>query len=457
MHGTIIKCLQLYIFVFTDASSSDALNSEAKRTRAEVPANLGTLAAADPDLNFPLPGEKGPACLIKIYRESEHFKVNDMVEFFGVLSVDPSLAVFYDQSMEQNDSLLSPTEFLTREEQEVHHPPPSLVPRIHCILARRMAHSNPAIPAECTTDVCKALLPEVAGIRGELLAALTKLLHGDTITAEFLLLHLVSSVYSRAGMMALGKFTLNISGCPAPQLSVGPPLAQNLYQFLEELLPKSHFLSMSLNNMNSLRFMPKKDYSANRLKSAVLQLSDGTHFVVDETALEAGQLNETGVSNVTALGNVISWQKLEYDFNFYRTEFHTDLAVLILSEGKSLLPFDCNVAVNCQTTAVPAAQLLGAILPEKLQQMRAYLGIARISNYTLPDEMQQVLQNDFVQCRQDDRGSMSAEDFHLLLLLARLMSLSLGQESLTLEVWNKVKEIEAVRRSRLPVTQTPRS
>ena len=62
--------------------------------------------------------------------------------------------------------------------------------------------------------------------------------------------------------------------------------------------------------------------------------------MVDGTALEAGQLNGNGVKNVTALGNVISWQKLEYDSNYFKTEFNTNLLVLILSEGKSLLPSD---------------------------------------------------------------------------------------------------------------------
>jgi len=45
----------------------------------------------------------------------------------------------------------------------------------------------------------------------------------------------------------------------------------------------------------------------------------------------------TGVANMTALGNVVSWQKLDYDFEFHRQPFHTNIAVLVFSEGKSLL------------------------------------------------------------------------------------------------------------------------
>jgi hypothetical protein len=45
-----------------------------------------------------------------------------------------------------------------------------------------------------------------------------------------------------------------------------------------------------------------------------------------------------GVKNVTALGNVIQWQKVTYDFNYHTQDFQTDLQVLVLSEAESFLP-----------------------------------------------------------------------------------------------------------------------
>ena len=45
----------------------------------------------------------------------------------------------------------------------------------------------------------------------------------------------------------------------------------------------------------------------------------------------------TGVTNMTAIGNVISWQKVDYDFNFHQQEFTTNIVALVLSEGKSIL------------------------------------------------------------------------------------------------------------------------
>eukprot|EP00118_Oscarella_pearsei_P020448 m.221453 g.221453 ORF g.221453 m.221453 type:complete len:87 (+) comp39959_c0_seq63:708-968(+) len=43
-------------------------------------------------MNFPLPEENGPACLVKMYDEDGNYKVTDMLEVYGVLSVDPAPA-----------------------------------------------------------------------------------------------------------------------------------------------------------------------------------------------------------------------------------------------------------------------------------------------------------------------------------------------------------------------------
>lgn len=46
----------------------------------------------------------------------------------------------------------------------------------------------------------------------------------------------------------------------------------------------------------------------------------------------------SGVRNVTALGNLISWQKVDYDFSYHQMEFPCNINVLVTSEGRSLLP-----------------------------------------------------------------------------------------------------------------------
>jgi len=79
-----------------------------------------------------------------------------------------------------------------------------------------------------------------------------------------------------------------------------------------------------------------------------LQLSPHTHLFLDETALESGQLDAEGVRNLTALGNVISWQKLGYNFSYHSIDFLTDVPCLVLSEGRSILPSDIQLLMKPQ-------------------------------------------------------------------------------------------------------------
>ena len=38
------------------------------------------------------------------------------------------------------------------EERQAHAPPPSLVPRLHAVLANRLTHVNPCVPAYSTEE-----------------------------------------------------------------------------------------------------------------------------------------------------------------------------------------------------------------------------------------------------------------------------------------------------------------
>lgn len=61
-------------------------------------------------------------------------------------------------------------------------------------------------------------------------------------------------------------------------------------------------------------------------------------MLVDETQLGEGQLKDRGVRNVQSLARVVKDQVLGYRFPYHEFEFHTDLKVVIVSKGKSLLP-----------------------------------------------------------------------------------------------------------------------
>ncbi|XP_061084005.1 mini-chromosome maintenance complex-binding protein [Conger conger] len=427
------------------ASSGDSKRMEMD---TDTPSGRGQRCPSPLDLNFPLPEEAGPACLVKVYEDWDRFKVNDMLEIYGVLSVDPLLSV-----NEEKDTglIVDPMDSgETAEERRVHSPPASLVPRLHMIQARPLQHNNPLLPPSVHSPACTftaGFLGELAAVRAELLEYLTHVLLGDDLAAEYLILHLISSVYARRDVLPLGKFTLNLSGCPQ-----NGPFTELLYRTVQQLVTSSFRLSMSLQNMNSLRFVPRKDYSANRLVSGVLQLSQNTSLFLDETALEQGQLDSAGVRNITALGELISWQKVDYDFNFHRMDFPCNLNVLVASEGRSLLPSDCQVRLQPRLTPPSLEGYLGAlhaaVSPSALNKFRTYVSLLRTLDYSISDQVTKAVEEDFVEMRKDDPQSMSAEDLHRLLVVARLLCLSVGQATLSLEQWMKAKHLEALRTSR---------
>ncbi|XP_014368610.2 mini-chromosome maintenance complex-binding protein [Papilio machaon] len=395
-------------------------------------------------LNFPLPDVPSKSCIVKIYDESENLKLNDMIEVIGFLSVDPSLSGEFQQ---ENNSFLEP-ESETDAETITHNPPPSLVPRLHAVVVKKLDHCNPLLTD--TFDQAK-VLQEASSAREHLLKALTELLLGDELAAEYLICHLIASVYLRQDTLALGQFCLNLSNLPTKKY---PNYAKQLYDIIKQFVTKSYYLPLTIDNLNTMALLPKKDYDCNRLTSGILQLSKHTHLVLDETKMEQGRLDSTGVGNITALGNMITTQKVEYDFKYYKMEFDSDIKVLLLSEGKSLLPSDYHIPLRPEESCL---EIFDAIVEaatyylkeEIMNTIRKYLTNLKLVKYTVSEDLKFV-EDDFIEMRKADSDNpFSADDLHRHLVLARLVSLSRGYDTLTKDCWDITRKMESERLERL--------
>ncbi|KAI7991290.1 Mini-chromosome maintenance complex-binding protein [Camellia lanceoleosa] len=258
-------------------------------------------------------------CLVKVYDSLEpDLKLNDVFEFVGVLTFDLEPSVDKDDSDEFASTLC---------EDELSHSPPSKVPRLHCLVHRKLAvhdflSSSPIM--EPKSNLVKEM-------RETFLGHLTAVLGNDGVAAHFMLLHLLS------------------------------------------------------------------------------RLAEGSHMMIVETHLQAGTLNSVGVENARLIKNLMELQKVEYDFKYYKMEMEADVQLLILSEGKS------------------------NILPADL---------------VLPFRPLSVVEDDLVAARQADR-SLGSQDFSRWLTMGRLMSVSFGETSLSLEHRQMVKELERLRTERL--------
>lgn len=106
------------------------------------------------------------------------YKLNQVIDIIGFLSLNPCLSESYDSEETDHETDL---------ERQTHNPPASIVPRLHAI---KISDEKSLYTLEPASIFSKA-----ESIRGDLRMVLSQLLFGDEIAAEYLICHLISSVY----------------------------------------------------------------------------------------------------------------------------------------------------------------------------------------------------------------------------------------------------------------------
>ncbi|GKA56795.1 minichromosome maintenance complex-binding protein [Tanacetum coccineum] len=323
-------------------------------------------------------------CLVKIYDTPESdLKLNDVLEFIGVLAFDTDVK---DDKRGENEMANC------FDEEESVSLPSSKVPRLHCLVHRKLS-VNDLISSSPTMEPKPHLL---RGIRESLLRHLTVVLGDDELAAHFMLLHLLSKVHLRVDSVAVGKLSLNLSGFDKSSISI---FGIRINDAVKNLLPYSQRMPLTVDYLNTASLAPVKDYETNRLVPGALQCAEGSHLTVDETPLQSGTLNNNGVENARVLKDLLDFQKID---------------------GTMVGPLE-------------------NIDSETLDAWRWYLATLRSLTYSIGTEIQKVVEDDMVSARQVDR-SLGTEDFNRWLTMGRLMSVSFGETCLSNEHWQMVKK-----------------
>lgn len=239
--------------------------------------------------------------------------------------------------------------------------------------------------------------------RTELLQLLTGLL-GDSCAAELLLYNLLSKVQVRSGLV--GHFPLNLSNVTDPK---------PILHCLSALIGTAH-VPLTLSLLNSVSFKPTK--VDEEFPHTPLQLPDHTLVVLDETALAPGPLTATGQENIQILTNLVENQTLRYNFNSSEIEFPTDLKILVLSQGKSILPLPLRIPISGvpMTSAVPL-------------HLKHYIEAASRLTSTITAEVSTLAEEYFMSSR------LSPERLHRVLTLSRYIGQSYLSSSARPQHW----------------------
>ncbi|KAL6627366.1 hypothetical protein ACP70R_031092 [Stipagrostis hirtigluma subsp. patula] len=398
-------------------------NSNTSSSSAEMPGSVPEINGGD----HHIPGSSF-SCLVKVYDMPEsQVKLNDVVEFIGVYTFDPELAAPGDNP---DDIMLDLIEDVTAQL------PPSKVPRLHCLVWRKLS-SHDFLSRPPVVEPSPSLLK---GIRQSLLSHLTLLLGKDELAAQCLLLHLLSRLRNRVDVVTVGRLSLNFTGFNRESASI---FGNQLHTLIQRLVPYSQTIPLSIEYLNTATLQPRKDNKSGRLVTGVLQLPQGTHLTFDETLLQTGTLTSKGVENTMLLKNLMEAQTVEYDFEYYKLEMATDVQLLTLSEGKSnILPSD--MIVPFRPSSVPAVNAS----PEELESWRWYLSTVRSLPQATEPDTYQMIQDEMVSAMRDDR-SLGCSELSRWLTMAQIMASSFGEKSLSMEHWQMVKEIERLRKQRL--------
>ncbi|KAJ7849081.1 mini-chromosome maintenance replisome factor-domain-containing protein [Mycena olivaceomarginata] len=205
---------------------------------------------------------------------------------------------------------------------------------------------------------------------------------------------------------------------------------------LSHLLPIVVTLPLSLDLLNTSSFSPESKNE--ELCSGQLQLPRGTTCI--------GGLVERGIVNLRALQEIMTNQSLEYVFPFSRFAFQTDVACLVLAEGRKSTFFQTHINVPLRPEAGKSAELYK---PANQVQLPDYLGAAKIGSVTIGDTY---IQEDFVKERKaaaTPAAAVTSEHLIHRMTIARLLTLSMHQSEVSIDIWERAKAMEAARETRL--------
>uniref|UniRef100_A0A5S6R5E5 Mini-chromosome maintenance complex-binding protein n=1 Tax=Trichuris muris TaxID=70415 RepID=A0A5S6R5E5_TRIMR len=355
-------------------------------------------------------------CICKVYDDWKGIRLNDVIELVGIYYGDGDVS-------------------------EGHTEPGVVRSRyLHVIAYRKLVVDHPSY---ChydfvTEELLKSLI-DIPSARQAVLSLFTDVLYGDELAAEYLLCHLLSSVRHRVGTLPVGSMPLNL-------FKAEEALAGDLGSLFKQLFTKVLYLPLQLDILNNETLVPRKDYETDALSMGKLQLPSGSILLIDENKLQEGALNENGVKNIVALRSIIQWQNVSYDFKWQAVTVETNVNMLAISAGKSMLPFSFALPLEKR---VNGKNFHSTVDNGILSLARSYLSLCKVLPLKCsPEQTQQAVGRTFVHARRED-PSITQEDLHQWITVAGTLALSCGMDNIGETCWEKAVALERLRRNRI--------
>lgn len=372
-----------------DSDTADAF----KKPKASSVTPAQSATTAPPSSNM---------CIVTLYGSHCHsLRVGDVVEVVGIYSITPHLL--------QDDDELGHNSI-----HSSHH--------IHCLTFLR-----------CTPPFLDLALPQSLSLaRSGLLSRLTAVCGGDNVAATLLLLCFVSRVQQRSAEGVMGKLTVELTRSTSA-------FAQRLTTLCAQLLTHSTTIPVSNSTLSAQPLYPQKDYETDRLSQSPLLLPPTACLVLDATGLVAGELSAVGTRNVRVLNRLLEEQQLLHDFAYHEVAVPMDVSAVVLSTSRGLLFAHVSLPLATPSECAGSIDAVGEI---EWDPWRRYMARVQCesANFHVGDSVSGAVERLFVERRRGGGEAVQAEWLHRVLLVARLVVRSYGEEELT-----EQRMLEAVR------------
>lgn len=270
--------------------------------------------------------------------------------------------------------------------------------------------------------------PSLSEVRGHLMSFLTQIF--DPPQAELLLLWMIGSVKSRKSGILLGLFSLNLFGCTKH-------IAKLIIHLFKYLFTAIIDIPLSIDYFNSIPFIPTVENQ--ELKPTPLILASGTRLIIDETELDVGNFNQTGIENCQIIRKIFDQQQIDYVFEGELLSFNISYPTLILSQTRTILSDQqTQIQAFCPVGNVNQPEI--NIDPNLLMIIRRYIENIRYCEFSISDEDSKFTQEQLFKLLQSNR-ELTQANLHFLMIIAKLCSISLGSNSITKEIWDHSVQI----------------
>uniref|UniRef100_A0A5K3EXZ9 Mini-chromosome maintenance complex-binding protein n=2 Tax=Mesocestoides corti TaxID=53468 RepID=A0A5K3EXZ9_MESCO len=315
------------------------------------------------------------------------------------------------------------------------------LPRVHAIVVEKTTfRSHP-----CLQDQWKLMGDnfDIHSGRNATLSLLKSALKGDELAAEYTLLHLLSTSVKSVSAFPMMLPPLNICRW-------NPSFTEHLASTLSDILPQLSTLEVSIESLNTgPPLLPVHNVAKGELEPGLLQLPSGSQILADETRMSTGQLTSVGVLNCRVLTTLAVQRKLMYDFQFYTRDWEADVRVLLLSSSCPSIIKPSLVLPLQNVLEEEARSVLDPLSLSLVRRLLLQAVPAEETDYSIESELQQIINQDFVNWRKDNSTHIEVDDFAVMLVLLKLYVLSCGRSIPTVEDWKAIVKMETERRRRL--------